>query len=487
MTMIVTLFTSREVLRILGETDYGIYNVVGGVIVLFAFFQTALNNASLRFLAYDLGKGDMRQLQKTFSVIMTSHIFLSLIVVVISESIGLWFVNTHLNIPENRSFVVNVVYQFTILSFVINLLRIPYNSLIVAYEKMAFYAYISIIEAILKLIIVYVLLISRFDKLAIYAILLFIVSVVCLVIYYFFCKNNFSVSRYRYYWDKQYLYKILGFSGWSMLGGVANVSAQQGGNFLLNIYSGLSANAALGIANQVSHALYSFASNFQVAFNPQITKLYSCGDNENLFRLIFRSSLVSYYLTLLISLPFFLNSDFILGLWLYEVPLYTAEFCILMTVYQMIDAMQAPINGLIYATGNIKCYNIWLSFFIFLNIPLSWIMLAMGFSPCIVLIIRVLINLITSIIRIHFMKTLIEFPEIQYIKEVCVRILLVTSIALIVSILLKSLFTNAFISVILFSTIILLIVSMIILYWGFGKEDRVLVLNYLKLKILNAK
>ena len=360
-TMLITLYTSRVILNVLGVEDYGVYNIIAGIVVLLAFLQTAMTNASQRYITYELGKGELESVKKVFSMSMTTHITISLLIFFLAETIGLWFINTQLNIPANRMLAANWVYQFSILTFIVNLIRIPYNASIIAYENMSFYAYISIIESILKLLIVYVLCISPSDKLILYAILLCGVAIICTFIYKIYCCKKFLTCNYTYFWDKKLYWQLMRFSGWTMLGGISNVSAQQGGNILLNMYNGVVSNAAFGIANQVSYAVYAFSSNFQIAFNPQITKLHAVGDSLHLNNLVNKASLFSYYLMLLFAVPFMINTEIILKLWLKNVPEYTVGFCQLMVVYQLIDAFQAPLNTLIFSTGKIKNYNIWLS------------------------------------------------------------------------------------------------------------------------------
>ena len=302
--MAITLFTSREILRILGVDDFGIYNVVGGVVILLAFLQTGLTSAFQRYLAYDIGRGDEEQVNKTFCMSVNANLCIVIVIVFLAETLGLWFVKNQLFIPEERMSTALIVYHFSVLTFVLTILRIPYNSAIVAYERMSFYAYISIAESVLKLGIVYLLVISSADKLYLYAILLTIVSALILFLYFLYCFNHINTCRYHYYWNTSYFRELLSFSGWSMLAGVANVSAQQGGNILLNIFSGLSANASYGVANQVSHAVYAFSQNFQVAFNPQIIKLFAARGYTDLYQLVFRSSLASFYLMLIVAVPF---------------------------------------------------------------------------------------------------------------------------------------------------------------------------------------
>ena len=478
--MAITLFTSREILRILGVDDFGIYNVVAGVVVLFHFLQTGLTSAFQRYLAYDIGKGDERQVNRTFCMSVNACMCIAILVILVSETLGLWFVYTQLVIPCERINAALAVYHFTIFTFVFSIFRIPYNAAIVAYERMSFYAYISVIEAALKLFVIYLLLFLPYDRLFIYSLLLLIVSIIIFAIFFLYVNCKFKTCRYKYVWNKGYFFELISFSGWSMVAGIANMTAHQGGNFLLNMFSGLVANAAFGIANQVSIAIYAFSQNFQIAFSPQITKLYAMSEAKELYRLVFRSTLVSYYLILIIAVPFILKADFILGLWLESVPEYTVGFCVLILSYQLIDAFQAPLNTLIYSTGNIRNYNIWLSIIIFLNLPLAYLFLKSGFTLYIVLFLRAFINLLTAIIRIFYMNVLMDFPVKEYLKNVVMRMLPVTLLSFGIGILLSPIMSGRVFADILYIVVTIFITLLVVLLIGFTKGDREIALAYVK-------
>ena len=481
--MLVSLYTTRVVLNYLGVEDFGIYNVVGGIVALLGFLQSAMINASQRFIIFELGKGDNEQLKKTFSMSMTSHISIALLILVLAETIGLWFVNTQLNIADERMNAVNWLYQFSVLTFIINIIQVPYSALIIAHEKMSFYAYISISDAFLRLAVVFLLPIISFDKLSVYGGLMFLVPLISTTIYKVYCNKKFNVSKYKFNWDKKLYWQLMSFSGWSMLGGIANVTARQGGNILLNIYSGLIANAALGIANQVSAAVSAFASNLLMAFNPQTIKYYAMGDKDNMHKMIFRASSFSFYLVLLIAIPFFLNTDIILHLWLKNVPQYTITFCQLMIVYQLIDMIQAPLETSITATGNIKFYQIWLSSLLILNLPVSWYLLNIGWSPYWLLIIRVGLNFISAIIRTVFVKYFVNFPSWKYFTEVVCKSLIVTIVSYTLSLFIKECF-NAGISGFVYTTMISIAITSLIIYLiGIHKTEREFI-NGLFLKVM---
>lgn len=486
-TMVVTLYTSRVVLQTLGVEDFGIYNVIGGIVVMFAFLSSSMSNATQRFISYGIGKGDKELLKTTFSMSMNCHLLITLILFVLSETVGLWFVNTQLNIPEGRMYAAQWVYQFSILTFAIGILRIPYNASIISYERMSFYAYISIIEVLLKLGVVFLLVISPIDKLITYAALLFLVNVLCFLAYYLYCKKQFEICSYHYIWDKKAFKELMGFSGWSMLSGGANLVTQQGCNILLNIYKGVVVNAAAGIASQVSSAIYGFVSNFQLAFQPQIVKLHAAGEKDEQEKLMLRTSSLSYFLLLVICVPFFINTGYVLDLWLGTTPEYSVEFCQWMLIAGLIDSTQAPLFMAIYATGNIKNYTIWLSSLFILLIPLSWIALYMGFSPVCVFVIRALIISIQSIIRLFYVKAFLKFPSGKFVKVLFLRLIPTTIAALFTSILIKKCFEEGVLQFVIVTLLSIAVTVAFIYIIGLASDEREYAKSIIKARLPRFK
>ncbi len=471
-TMVVTLYTSRVVLNTLGADDFGIYNLVGGIVMFFAALNTAMTNATQRFLNYELGRGDLEQLKKTFNISMTAHISLALMLLLLAETVGLWFVNTQLRIPADRMTAANWVYQFSILTFMVNIVRVPYNASIIAYERMSFYAYLSIIEVILKLAVVYLLVISKWDKLIYYSALMFAVPLVCNIIYRSYCRRKFETCTYAFCWDKKLYWQMMGFSGWSMVGGATTIGTQQGGNILINIFSGLTANAAFGISNQVSSAIYGFVSNFQLAFNPQIVKLYAQKETAALNKLVLRTALFSFYLLLIIAIPLVLNMETVLRLWLKNVPEYTAAFCSLMIVFYLIDAIQAPLWMTIYASGNIKWHALAVGSLTILTLPIAWVLLKAGMSPIVFFIIRCATNIVIAIFRTVYIKHAMGFPSGQYLREVVLRAVIVLCCACSISYLMKTYLPDS-LSSFLFETIFSCLLTIFIIYSiGSSKSDK---------------
>lgn len=466
----VTLYTARVVIRTLGIDDYGIYNIIGGVVVLFSFINVSLRSGIQRFVAYELGRGDA---DKTNRVIATSFVIVgifSIIFFIVSETIGLWFVQNKLVIPQDRAAAVFWVYQFSVLTFIINLVQTPYQATIIAYEKMSFYAGYSIVEVLLKLIIAFLITVATIDKLIIYAALVFAVSIISLLIIAIYCHRGLSVPV-KLTGYKEQLSSLFSYSGWSMMNSSTVIVAQQGGNILLNMFIGVAANGAFGIANQVTAAINGFVANFQSAFNPQITKSYSAGEYDALFKLINRTSLFSFCLLAIIAVPFLIESDYVLSLWLGECPQYAVGFCNLMIIYFLIDAAQAPLWMVIHATGKVRFYQIWSGTITLLNIPIAWYLLYNGFSAYCVFTVRVALNGIIAIIRPFYAHHLVrEFSILQFTRGTLLPIFKITIICagiIGLGLFFKDIFHPIFI---ILSSIGLTI--FLVAFGGIGKDDR---------------
>lgn len=424
--MFVSLFTSRIVLDVLGATDYGINNIITGVVVLFSFLNNALLSATQRFLNFYLGKKDYKTTETVFCMSMNTYLLFSLLVLILGETIGLWFVQTQLKIPVERMDVAFWVYQLALIQFITNLLRIPYNATIIAYERMDFYAYVSLAEVLLKLGCVYLLYVTTLDKLLAYSVLYTIIPIIISIAYKVFCNRNFTTSNYRYIWDKTIFRELFGFTGWSLFGSVANLSAQQGLNILINIFYGVTVNAAAGIANQVSTSVFGFISNFQTAFQPQIVKTYASGEQDRFFQLIMQTSKFSFFLVLIIFTPIILTIDNILAIWLKDIPEYTGAFCQLILVFLALEALSAPLWMGVQATGKIRNYQIMVAVIIGLNFPLAYLFLKLGYPPYYVWWIRIIIDILLITVRCLYMNRTMDFPVLRYLKEVIVPICMVS-------------------------------------------------------------
>lgn len=431
--MVLSLYTSRVVLAAIGVEDYGIYNVVGSIIVLFTFINNAMISSTQRYLNFELGRKDKLRAQKVFSISLNIHIFIALFILILSETVGLWFLNTTIQYPESREVAVHITYQLSILTAVIKIIRTPYNAAIIVHERMSFYAYLSMLEAVLQLAIVFMLQLFNFDKLILYSFLLCLVALIVFLCYYAYCRKSFEVCQYKAFKDRMLYRQLLSFSGWSLLGGAANMGAAQGLNMLLNVFFGVTLNAAMGIANQVNTAVVSFVQNFQTAFNPQIVKSYAANELEYFKKLILTTSKYSYLLLFVIALPIYICCPEILNLWLTEVPEFAVSFCRLMLVYSLLDALQGPLWFSVQATGKIKTYQILMSLMIFSNIPIAYVLLKLGYSPVSVIATRCVVNGAILFVRVWYLKRLYEFPVLEFIKNVILRITPITIIAYVIA------------------------------------------------------
>lgn len=429
--MAISLYTSRIVLAVLGVEDYGIYNIVGGVVVLFSFIQNALASATQRFLNFEMGKKTGCSVQNIFGTSMTIHVFIALVIFLFAETIGLWFFYTQLLIPEERFFAGMLAYQFSAITCCINIIRTPYFASIIANEKMSFFAASSILESVLRLLIAYGLLVSSIDKLILYSALVCMVSFITIIVYRWYCIKRFdSNCRYIFVFNVDLIKKILSFSGWSLLVAGANVTSNQGLNIIINIFRGVTLNAAMGIANQVSNAVYGFVSNFQLAYTPQIIKLYAANELQELHELIIRTSKFSYYLIFIISFPFILCCKEIMNIWLIDVPDYAVSFTQIILIIHLFDALSAPLWIAIQATGNIRNYQVIVSMALFLNIPFAILFLKMGLSPIVVLVIKLFINVSLFVFRFFYVCKKIKMPIQIFLKDVVLKCCIVTLFSL---------------------------------------------------------
>lgn len=429
--MLVTLYTSRVVLAQLGIKDYGIYNVVGGVVTMFAFLNNCMTTSTQRFLTFELGKGNTQRLKDVFAASLNIHIAIALTIVVLAESIGLWFVNYKLVIPADRLVAANWVFQFAILSFCVNIIQVPYNAVIIAHEKMNVYAYISIVEVMLKLGIVYLLSVSPFDKLIAYAVLIFAVQLLIRAIYQIYCRKNYEESKFRLFWDKSLYQQMSGFAGWNLFGSLAWMLRDQGLNIVLNLFFGPVINAARGVATQVSGAVMNFISNFQVALNPQITKNYANGNIQEMEKLTYLGIKFSYIILFFLAFPLSLNINYVLRLWLVEVPDYTALFIILIMIDSMVgNLFGVPLMTSLSATGKIRNYQIVVSFIILLIVPVGYIALRLGCDAPSVFYITIIFSGISGFARFLFCRKQIGYSLREMIKGVLLPVLSMTVVAL---------------------------------------------------------
>ncbi|MBQ6244277.1 MAG: MATE family efflux transporter [Bacteroidales bacterium] len=379
--MAVSLYTSRVILDVLGVDDYGLYQAVGGVVAMMSFLNSALSHGTSRFLTFELGTGNYERLERTFSSVMTAHILLALFIILVAETLGLWFVRNKLVIPEDRMEAAIIAYHFSILTTVIHIIQVPYNASIIAHERMNVYAYVSIIDVVLKLLICYLLKIGGFDKLALYAMLLCGVQTCVALIYRIYCVRKFSETHYRPMWDWSILKGVLGYSGWNLFANTALALVTQGASVLLNMFFTSATVTAMSISNQVNAAAQQFVNSFRTAANPQIVKKLAVGDKEGSQRLLLVSTKFSFYLMLLLSLPIFLVCDELLAIWLKEVPAYTNVFVRFTIVTCLFQVFDTSFYTALYAKGRIRENALISPSILFILFPIVYVLFKLGLPP----------------------------------------------------------------------------------------------------------
>lgn len=480
--MLVTLYTSRVILKTLGVEDYGVYNVVAGSVALFGFMNSAMSMATQRFLNFYMVKGDANILRRVFAMSLNIHVIIAVLVIILCETLGLWILNTQLNIPPDRMIAARWVYQFAIITFCISIIQVPFNSAILAHEKMNIYAVVSIVEVFLKLGVVFILSAVAVDKLLLYGALLLMVGFAIFIVYTSISYRLFKECRYKLCWDKKLFKEIAGFSGWNIFGQVAQVLTTQGVNMVANVFCGVIVNASIGITNQVSAAMSQFTSNFQTAFRPQIVKSYSAGDMSGMQKLTCQASKFSFFLLYIISVPIIFNIDSILDLWLDTVPQYSALFCKILIWYSYFEVIGMPLVISIMATGRNRNYQMLVSITIALNFILSLLFLKKGFPPEIIFYIKVIISFFVLAVRLFYAKRQASFSVGYFLKSVMLPVCIV---AVIISLLQVALYEymESWTSRILITFIIETILMAIIYFVGFSKNERQTVVSMIHKKI----
>lgn len=462
--MLVSLYVSRVLLDKLGVDDYGIYNVVGSIVVLFSFLNNALTASSQRFLTVALGENDGEKMRKVFNTSVSIQLILVLGSIFFLEIGGTWFLNHRLSIPIDRMEAANYAFQFSILTFTLNFIRVPYSASVVAYERLDFFAYASIVDAVLKLAIAYMIGVSGHDKLVTYAYMLAFESFVILLVYKVFCTRTFKdTCQYKRILDKDIFREMFKFSGWTLFGGFSNVVTQNGFLFMLNMFCGVVANAAMGIANQVSTALVTFVSSFQTSFQPQIVKTYAQGEIDRLHSLINSTSKFSFALMFLPASLLIINIDLVLSLWLGNVPENAGHFCQILIVCAMIDAITGPFYCAVMATGKIAKYQIYISLIFLLELLFSFILFKIEIPPYLILVSRLLTRgFLNALVGIYFLRTLVQHNTMEYVNKTVLPIIKFLAVMIPICYLIFDQFEKY--QLLLMSVIV---VSMTFLYFGY--------------------
>lgn len=484
-SMVVSLFTSRVILNTLGVEDFGIYNVVGGIVAMFTIISGSLTSAISRFLTFELGKGDKEKLNTIFSTSVNIQLGLSAIIILIGEFVGIWFLNNQMNIPAERMMAANYILQCSLGIFVLNLLSVPYNASIIAHEKMGAYAYISILDIVLKLAVAYAIMLSPFDRLISYGVLLLAESIFIRLIYGLYSKRNFEECTYHLIYDKAVLRKMVSFAGWNFLGVTAGTLNTQGVNILMNVYYGVTVNAARGIAVQASAAISQFVQSFTTAVNPQITKSYATGDMTYMHTLVCQSSKFSAYLFLLMAIPLSVETPAIFEIWLKNPPEYAVLFFRLSLLGTLMDSVLSnSLMTAIFATGDIKKYQLYVTICGGMVFPLTWLAYLMGASPDSTYIIYFIIYCVVLYVRLNVIQQKVHLQIKEYARRVLVKFIPVAVLSYLVPISIAYLMPASF-GRILITTIVSVVITCAIIYSiGLTIGERNMVMSKVK-KITN--
>lgn len=475
--MLVSLYTSRVILQTLGVEDYGVYNVVGGVITMFTFLNGAMSSATSRYITFEIGKGNMEQLKKVFSSALQIHAIIALLIVILGETVGLWFLMNELVIPEGRMDAAMWVYQCSVVTAVVTIMSVPYNADIIAHEKMSAFAYISVLEIILKLAIVYLLVVLPFDKLKVYAILVLMVGLLIRYIYTRYCHKHFEESHYIHHIDKPLLKEMSSFAGWSFWGNLAGILYGQGLNMMLNIFFGPVVNAARGIATQIQGVVQQFVYNFQMALNPQITKTYASGELDKMHSLMFRSARFSFMLLFFLSLPIMLETNYILTLWLGIVPENTVIFARIIIAISLIYTIANPCVIANQATGKVKVYQAVVGGLLLLILPISYIVLKMGAPAYSVFIVHFCVESVAQFARMYMLRNMIDLPLLSYVKNIYLPIMGVVLFSVVLPMLVYNNMQEGIIRLLAVGMTCVVSVAMTSLFIGMTRNERTFLID----------
>lgn len=481
--MIVSLYTSRVILNALGVVDYGIQNVVGGFVSMFSLISSALSSSISRFITFELGAGNEKKLRQVFSTSLLIQIGLGLIVLLIAETVGVWFLNHKMVIPADRLYAANWIFQASVFSFIIGLLSCPYNALLVAYERMNVFAYFGIFNIFLNLAIVLFVAYApfNFDKLIVYSVSLLAIGFIMQFFLWRYCYKHFAESHELPMFYKQSWKEMSGFAGWNAIGCTAGILKDQGVNVLINIFFGPAVNAARGIAGSVSTAVGSFSGNFMTAVSPQITKSYAAGEHAYLFMLVERSSRFGFYLLLCISLPIILETQFVLTLWLKTVPEYAVIFVKLTLFCSLLEILSNALITLQVATGKIRNYQIAVGGLLLMNFPVAWLALKLGAQPWMVYFIAFTIGIGCMLLRLWFLRKMVGLSMCSYLKNVVLNVLVTAVVAVIVPLVVFALLPAGFPRMIIVALVSVLSTAVCTLYVGCTAGERSFIMSKFKI------
>lgn len=478
--MLIGFYTSRVVLGALGEADYGVYNVVGGVVAMFTVISGALNSAISRFITFELGKGEGAQLNKVYSTAVLIQAAIALIVAVIAEPVGIWFINNEMTIAPERIPAAIWVLHFSVFSFVVNLLSVPQMASITAHERMSAYAYIGLLDGFLRLMVAFLILHSPFDRLIYYAALMAVAVLIVRIAYGVYCRRNFEECIFRPVFDPKLVREMFSFAGWNFIGVSSGVLRDHGGNILVNIFFGPAMNAARGVAMQVFTALQGFVTNFMTAVNPQITKSYAAGDYDYLSLLVRKSSKMSFYLLFVIALPVLFNTEYLLGIWLKEVPQGTVLFVQLFLIFALSESLSNPMITAMLATGRIRNYQLIVGGIQLLNVPVSYVILKAGASPQSTVTVAIILSQICFFVRLYLLKRETGYEASKHIKTVYINVLIVAAAAVVIPLVIDGYLPGGFTGFLISATAAVVSAGLSVLYIGCTRDERTDIFGYIR-------
>ncbi len=482
-SMFIGFFTSRILLNQLGVIDYGIYNVVGSIVVMLGFLNSTLSLSTQRFINYELGSGNYDRLSKVYSSSIVIHAALAFLVLIIAETVGLWFLNTHMNIPTERMVAANYVYQFSIFSAMFSIIMIPHSATIIAHEHMKQYATIGIIDVLLRLCVACMLYIIQTDKLIVYALAMFLVVLANYLTYYIYCKKKFPECSFIFSKDKQLYREMLSFSGWNIFSSISMILNGQVVSIIMNIFFGPIVNAARGISSQVNGAIGGFVQNFQIAVNPRIIQTFAADEIQTFYRLINQSAKFSFFLLLIFVVPVWINIDDILQLWLGTVPEHTADFCRIIFISSLINTFSLPLATAANATGNIKIFQLACGVFEILNIPFSYLLLKLGNPPVSVYLVQLTITISTLLIRLIVLRKLVNLNIYLFFTKIVFRCLFVAVLSFSTMMIVTYINVESILGLLssIFISLSLTVLSIILL--GLNREEKAIAMNLIKNKL----
>lgn len=473
--LVIGLYTSRVVLQVLGVEDYGIYNVVGGVVAMFSILYSTMSSASQRFITYALGEKDYDKLRRTFQTSVTLHVILGVIAALLIEILGIWLLYNKLNIPAGRQNAAEWVLHFSALATFVKVICIPYDSLIVAHERMSAFAYVGIYEVVMKLLIVWLLLLFSYDKLILYAFFIVLLHISLRVIYNVYCRIHFTESRdIKIYIDRGLFKEMFSFASWNILGNGSLLLRNQGIDILSNIFFGVTVNAAQGVSRQVQSAVMTFVSNFQTAVKPQLTKAVAAKEYDRVYTLIQQGSRFSFYLLAIFSVPIITSADEILNIWLVKVPEWSVIFVRLTFLYLLLDVLSKFLIHAILATGNIRNYQLLVGGAKLFALPLAYVCFYIGCDPTAGIWVNIALEIVCLVLRLWYNKRRLQFPVHKYLFGICLRCWIVFIMALSVSFIFKNyVFDNVLINICVSGVLIITIISLV----GVSSSERHMIMN----------